>query len=156
MKILKIDNKTEEEYLRQKTVDFNFKKWKQKDITELLKNMRATMKAANGVGLSANQVGLNFRLFVAQVPDDQNRLKFYAIFNPDLIKESKEREVIDEGCLSVPDNYAPLSRAYRVVLTGFDRRGKKLKINAWGLLARVFQHETDHLNGKLFIDRLKK
>ncbi|MDP2638754.1 MAG: peptide deformylase [Candidatus Azambacteria bacterium] len=155
-KILKIDNKTEEQFLRTKTVDFDFKKWTQKDITELLKKMRMTMKEANGVGLSANQIGLNFRLFVAQVPDEQNRLKFYAIFNPEIIKESREKEIIDEGCLSVPENYAPTPRAFKVVLTGFDRRGKKLKINAWGLLARVFQHETDHLNGKLFIDRIKK
>mgnify|MGYP003922156025 CR=1 FL=1 len=113
------------------------------------------MREANGIGLSANQIGLPYRVFVAQVPDLQGRLKFYAIFNPEIVKVSKEKELFEEGCLSIPDKYALVPRYSHIVIKGFDINGKKIKIKAWGLLARVFQHEIDHLDGKLFIDRIK-
>ncbi len=153
--ILLITDKKEETFLRGKTVPFNFTAHPFKEVQTLVKSMRETMKSADGVGLSANQIGLTYRMFVAQVPDSQGQVKFYAIFNPEIIKQSKESETIDEGCLSVPLKFGPVERHYRVTLTGFDMRGKKLKINAWGLLARVFQHEVDHLNGKLFVDKTK-
>ncbi len=153
--ILLITNKKEETFLREKTVPFNFAAHSFKETQELVKSMRETMKKADGVGLSANQIGLTYRMFVAQVHDSQGQMKFYAIFNPEILKQSKESEMIDEGCLSVPLKFGPVERHYRVTLTGFDMRGKKLKINAWGLLARVFQHEVDHLNGKLFVDKAK-
>jgi peptide deformylase len=117
--------------------------------------MRQIMRAADGVGLSANQIELPYRLFVAQVPDSQGRLKFYAIFNPEIVKISKKTELFEEGCLSTPSQYGLVPRPTQLTLKGFDMNGKKIKIKAWGLLARVFQHEVDHLNGKLFIDRTK-
>ncbi len=118
--------------------------------------MRITMQRANGIGLSANQVGLKYRFFVAQVPDLNGRLKFYAIFNPRIVKTSKEIDILEEGCLSIPEKYGLIERKLKIILTGFDPNGKKIKIKAWGLLARVFQHEIDHLDGKLIIDYLKE
>lgn len=114
------------------------------------------MKETNGVGLSANQIGLPWRLFVAQVPDKQGKQKFYTIFNPQIIKSSKEKDILEEGCLSVPNHWGPVERHSKIIISGFNERGKKIKIKAWGILARVFQHEIDHLNGILFIDKTVK
>lgn len=151
--ILTIDEKKNEKFLRQKTVKFDFDKYSRKDIQAIVKSMREIMKKANGVGLSANQVGMPLRLFVAQVPDVNGKPKFYAIFNPEIVKISKEMEILEEGCLSVPETYGPVKRHYRLTLTGQDASGKRIKIKTWDLLARVFQHELDHLNGALFIDK---
>ena len=94
-------------------------------------------------------------MFVAEVPDSEGHLKSYAIFNPILEFSKKEKAVMEEGCLSVPGKYGYVERFTDVKLTGLDKRGRNLKIKAWGFLAHVFQHEVDHLNGKLFIDRAK-
>ena len=167
MKILTIANKKEEKFLRTKTADFDFQEFTKKEINELIKKMRETMTAANGIGLSANQIGLNLRLFVAQIFDepvkrDKNnkiilpspeKMRFYAIFNPEIIKFSEKKSIIEEGCLSVPGVYGLVERPEKITLIGHDKNNKKIKIKAFGLLARVFQHETDHLNGVLFIDR---
>ncbi len=134
--------------MRQKVADFDFTKFSKKEIVALIRSMREVMKKARGLGLSANQVGLSSRVFVAEV-DKKN----YAIFNPKIVDASKEQKGEEEGCLSVPNKYGLTPRSARVVLVGLDRYGKPLKIRAWGLLARVFQHETDHLNGVLFIDK---
>ena len=150
MEIFTIENKKQEWFLRQKAALFDFAKFSRTEITRLLKDMRETMRRAPGVGLSANQVGLPYRIFVAQV-----QRKFYAIFNPEIITHSNEREALEEGCLSVPKTYGTVERSLRVDLRGFDRYGKPLRIKAIGLLARVFQHEVDHLDGKLFIDMAK-
>lgn len=158
--IVTIEKKDGEKFLRVKTVPFDIKKLKDKsrakEIRELIRMMRETMKRANGIGLSANQAGIGERFFIAEVPDGQGRQKFYAIFNPEIVKKSKEMETVEEGCLSIPNAFGLTPRHYEVTLTGYDLRGKKLKIKAWGLLARVFQHEVDHLDGKLFVDRAKK
>jgi peptide deformylase len=155
--ILVISEKKEEKFLRKKTVDFDFKKFTKREIIQLVAQMRRIMHAANGIGLSANQIGLNFNMFVAEVPDvDQGGMKFYALFNPKIEKKSEDMALLEEGCLSIPGKWGHVPRAERVTLTGFDKNGKPVKIKAWGLLAHVFQHETDHLQGKLFIDRTKK
>lgn len=150
MKIYLEKNKTEEKILRKKIAAFDFDKYTKKEIRELIKKMRTTMRRADGVGLSANQVGLNEKMFVAEVDH-----KFYAIFNPKIIKKSDEKSEMEEGCLSVPDKFGTVIRADKVWLEGQNADGKKLKIKAWGFLARVFQHELDHLEGKLFIDKSK-
>jgi len=134
---------------------FNFDNYTNKELKELIKVMRETMKRANGVGLSANQIGLNERFFVAEAPDSQGKQKFYAIFNPIITKLSEEISTVEEGCLSVPETWGSTPRAYRVTLEGQDIKGKKIKLKVWGLLARIFQHEVDHLDGHLFIDRAK-
>lgn len=151
--ILEISDKDNEKFLRAKTREFDFSKYKKAEIRDLVRRMRVIMRDADGVGLSANQVGLPLRMFVAQVPDEQGHMKFYAVFNPTLTKLSKETETIEEGCLSVPDTFGPVERHYRLVLEGQNVDGKKIKIKAWGLLARVFQHEVGHLDGGLFVDK---
>ncbi len=154
--IVTITAKKNEKFLREKTAPFDFKKHGKKEITELVKRMRRVMREANGIGLSANQIGLDMRVFVAEVPDPQGGMKFYAIFNPVVERSGEEKTATEEGCLSIPGKYGDVERATKLTLTGIDKNGKPLKIKAWGLLARVFQHEMDHLNGKLFIDRTKK
>jgi peptide deformylase len=154
--ILVIDNKKEGKFLRKKTVDFDFKKFSKKEVSQLIALMRRVMEQANGIGLSANQIGLEFRVFVAEVPDREGTKKFYAVFNPKIEKVSEEKIDYEEGCLSIPGKWGDVERPEKIVLSGFDKNGKAVKVKAWGLLARVFQHEMDHLNGKLFIDKAKK
>jgi len=156
MKVLTIKNKKEEKFLRTPTKAFNFNKFSKKEIRELIKEMRKTMKEKEGVGLSANQVGLNFKMFIAEIPDKNGKKKFYVIFNPELEKESEEKEIGIEGCLSVPDMIGEVKRTKKITVAGYDKNGKKIKVKAFGFLARVFQHEIDHLNGILFIDKAKK
>ena len=151
MDLLTVNKRDGEKFLRRKTVAFDFPKYPKKEIDELIKTMRAVMKRENGIGLAANQIGMNVRVFVAQVEN-----KFYSIFNPDLEKISEQTINADEGCLSVPMKFGSTPRAEKVVLKGQDKNGRPVKIKAWGLLARVFQHEVDHLNGKLFIDTAKE
>ena len=150
-KILVTDKTEEDKILRKKAAEFDFDKYSKKDIRELIKKMRIVMKAADGIGLSANQIGLNIKLFIAQVDN-----KFYSIFNPKITKTSKEISDKEEGCLSVPDRFGLVQRPEKITLEGFDASNKKIKIKAWGLLARIFQHEMDHLEGVLFIDKAKE
>lgn len=164
-KILKVDNTNEEKFLRSKTLSCTFepdgsikfgdKLLSKREVNDLIMEMKRKMRDANGVGLSANQIGLPYRLFVASVPDHDGNMKFYAVFNPEIEKKDSEEIEIEEGCLSVPGIYGIVARSRKVVLVGFDKGGKVLKIKAWDLLARVFQHEVDHLNGHLFIDKAK-
>lgn len=163
--ILIIENKKEEKFLRTKTKEFQFSKKTAevdgrvltfKEVDELLRTMRKVMKMARGVGLSANQIGLPYRVFVAEVPDSEGHVKFYAVFNPTLEFQRKEKAMMEEGCLSVPGKYGYVERFTDVKLSGLDKRGRSLKIKAWGFLAHVFQHEVDHLDGKLFIDKAKE
>lgn len=154
--IFTLTNKKEEKFLRKRTVDFDFGKFTKKEVDALIARMRRIMQAANGIGLSANQIGLDYRVFVAEVPDAQGGTKFYAVFNPNIEKVSDEKVPYEEGCLSVPGKWGNVVRPEKIVVSGLDKRGKPAKIKAWGLLARVFQHEIDHLSGKLFIDRTKE
>lgn len=148
MKIVTIKDKQESKILRGRVPDFDFKKVDKKKLSETIKKMRKMMEENKGVGLSANQIGLDWRMFVAK---DEG--KFYAIFNPEIVNVSKEMNECEEGCLSVPEMEKNIRRPCRATLVGFDKNGKKLKIKAWGLLARIFQHEVDHLNGKLIADK---
>lgn len=108
-----------------------------------------TMYDAPGVGLAANQVGLSMAFFVYD--DGESNRGFVA--NPEL--SGLEEEVThDEGCLSIPGPFYPTTRALRATLRGQDLKGRPIEVTAEGLLARIFQHETDHLNGMLYIDRL--
>jgi len=149
-------NKKQEKTLRAKAVPFDFSQMDKKEVRELVKNMRETMRAANGIGLAANQVGLPWNMFVAEVPSQGGSSKFYAVFNPVIEKTGGETSIMEEGCLSVPTVYGEVERAEKIVLNFEDKNGRKQKIKAWGLLARVFQHEVDHLHGKLILDRAKK
>jgi peptide deformylase len=118
-------------------------------LRRLAADMTETMYAAPGVGLAANQVGLSIACFVYD--DRDGHTGFVA--NPEL-SELEGEDTMDEGCLSIPGPYHPTSRAMKVRLRGSDRDGRPIDIRAEDLLARIFQHETDHLNGGLYIDRL--
>lgn len=154
--ILTIDNKKEEKFLREKTKDFDFPSQTRQETSNLILRMRKAMRTAHGIGLSANQIGLPHKIFVAEVSQENGAHKFYAIFNPKIEKLGNEKVAVEEGCLSIPSIYGRVERPERITISGCDKNGKLLKIKAWGLLARVFQHEIDHLNGKLFIDRTKE
>jgi peptide deformylase len=126
-----------------------------KAITEterrLVRDMIETMYAENGVGLAANQVGVAKQIFVASA--DQVRGQELIFFNPRLVRrEGVVKEF--EGCLSVPGFYEPVKRAKRVWMKAMTINGKEVEVRGEGLLSRIFQHEIDHLNGFLFIDRL--
>lgn len=157
-KIYTINNKKEEKFLRQKTPIFDFSKFNRKEINNLVKTMREMMKGADGIGLSANQLGLPFRFFVAQAPmmNTNKKSEFYAIFNPQITKFSEDILLMEEGCLSVPKIFGEVARPEKIVIEGFDKNGRIIKIKTRGILGRIFQHECDHLNGILFIDKAKK
>jgi peptide deformylase len=117
----------------------------------LVANMLETMRAAPGVGLAGPQVGVLERVFVWEVDGS-----FGAVIDPVIEERSTETEEAEEGCLSVPGLYYPVARAARVTVSGVDESGAVVSLEADGLLARVCQHEIDHLDGVLFIDRLSE
>jgi len=123
------------------------------DLQQLIDDMAATMYAAPGVGLAANQVGSPHRLFVANPLEDRDPAKLLVVINPEVV-ESDGEMVSEEGCLSVPDFREEVRRARRVLLRGLDREGRPIEVEGHDLLARIFQHEMDHLNGLFFVDRL--
>jgi peptide deformylase len=119
-------------------------------IQKLIDDMIETMKQAPGVGLAAPQVGVPLRLAVLDVED-----KITVLINPEIVKRIGEVE-LDEGCLSVPGFWGRVNRASRVSVKALDRNGKELRIrDAEGLFAQALQHEIDHLDGHLYIDRME-
>ena len=119
-------------------------------IQKLIDDMIESMCAANGVGLAAPQIGVSLRIVVIGIPDEEP----FALINPEIVKTSGERRV-DEGCLSVPGYRAEVTRAQVVVAKGLGRDGKPQRIKAReDLLAQALEHEIDHINGQLYIDRL--
>jgi len=123
------------------------------ELQQLIDDMVETMYAAPGVGLAANQVGSAHRLFVANPADDRDPSKLLVVINPEIV-ESDGEFAHDEGCLSIPEFREDVRRARRIVLRGLDREGRPLEVEGHDLLARIFQHEMDHLNGLFFVDRL--
>ena len=124
---------------------------KSPEIKELIADMVATMKEANAVGLAAPQVGHSLRLFTANVEN-----KIYVFINPEVKDLSFENVPFEEGCLSIQKIWGPVIRSRKLTIKALDENGKPIKIRAKGLLARVIQHEIDHLDGKLFIDKAEK
>ncbi len=123
------------------------------DLHQLIEDMVETMNAAPGVGLAANQVGSLHRVFVANPSEDHDPGKLLVVINPALV-ETQGELVSEEGCLSIPEFRDEVRRARRVLVTGLDRNGRPIQVEGEDLLARIFQHEIDHLNGVLFVDRL--
>lgn len=125
-------------------------------LVDLARRMLETMRNANGVGLAAPQVDVQLRFFVAELPaDEENDLpaETYILFNPEIVKAQGE-QVGYEGCLSIPGYVGEVARADLVTVKALDERGQAVRYKAEGYLARVFQHEIDHLDGVLFTDRL--
>lgn len=121
-------------------------------ILNLLEDMAQTMYDANGVGLAAPQVGISKRLIVIDAQDEHGLIK---VLNP-VIVAAEGKETTVEGCLSFPDVAGEVERAAAVKVRGMDTDGKPVEIVASGLLARAFQHEIDHLDGILFVDRVSR
>ncbi len=127
------------------------------ELEQLAADMHATMRTADGVGLAANQVGLLVRMFVFDCPDADDNRHRGVIVNPALtLPHPSDRQLDDdlEGCLSVPGTYQMLARPSTATVTGVDTYGAPVSITGTGLLARCLQHEVDHLDGRLYLDRL--
>jgi peptide deformylase len=124
------------------------------NIQDLIDNMAKTMYEAPGIGLAAIQVGINKSLMVYDISPKDEKRSLQVLINPRIV--SREGSILseDEGCLSVPDFRSDVKRAAAIVVEGLDRNEKPIRIKAEGLLAIVLQHEIDHLNGILFIDRI--
>lgn len=130
------------------------------DVTALIEDMIETMRAASGIGLAAPQVDVGLRVITIEYgegledPDAPNQpLKLYAVVNPEISYRSSETVIGNEACLSLPGYFGEVERSTAVTVTGLNRHGLPFHLEAQGWLARVFQHEIDHLNGVLFIDR---
>jgi len=126
-------------------------------LQQLIDDMVETMREAPGIGLAAPQVAQSVRLFVAELEENQELPgsgKTYIVFNPEYVFKSDELVDGAEGCLSIPGWAGEVTRHEQVVVKGLDKQGKRIRIEAEGLLARVFQHEMDHLDGVLFTDRI--
>lgn len=122
-----------------------------KDVQELALSMLETMRGANGLGLAAPQVGKNLRLCVIEEGGET-----YVLINPQITAKSKTKVLMEEGCLSFPGEFFPISRPEEVKVRYIDEKGVAKKIKGSGLLGRALQHEIDHLDGILVIDRIKK
>ena len=125
-------------------------------LHQLLDRMLETMREAPGVGLAAPQVGVDLRVAVIEYPDDEddpeNTMRVYELINPEIIR-SKGAECGQEGCLSIPGLVADVDRATYILLRAQDRNGREFRLKAYDWLARVFQHEIDHLQGVLMTDK---
>lgn len=146
LKILTYPN----EILRRESAEIPEKGITAKEMREFCADLLATMKKGDGVGLAAPQVGRNIRLVVVST---KNGPLF--MFNPEIIKRSWRKEWDEEGCLSLPMIFGQVKRNHGVTCVFCDSEGQTAELKASGLLARVIQHETDHLDGVLFIDKAK-
>jgi peptide deformylase len=122
------------------------------DLQRLIEDMFETMYDAQGIGLAGPQVGVGRRIIVVDVKEEGSQP--FAMLNPRIVASSEETEKGEEGCLSIPGVSGVVNRPAAVVVEGLDRHGKPMRMEADGLLARCLQHEIDHLDGILFLDRL--
>lgn len=136
-----------------KVTDFGY------ELQTFIDDMVETMREAPGVGLAAPQVDVSMRVIVVEFGDEEDEevpLKLYVVVNPEIIRPSNETDTSTEGCLSIPGFVGDVVRPTAVVVKGLNRRGKPVRIKAKGWLARILQHEIDHLNGILFTDRAER
>lgn len=126
------------------------------DVRRIISDMTETMYAEPGVGLAATQVGIDQRIIVYDVSGTDTPPQPQALINPEIVTAEGEQVSENEGCLSVPDFRADVHRAWRVEVTGVNQDGQSVSIKAEGFPAIVLQHEIDHLNGVLFIDRISR
>lgn len=119
-------------------------------IKQLISDMNETLEVNNGLGLAAPQVGQSLRVILAKPAPNK---KAVVLINPEIKKTSRKKEIMVEGCLSLPNTAIAIERSRKITVVGLDIDGKKIKIKAEGLLARVIQHEIDHLDGTLIVDK---
>jgi len=129
------------------------------DLQSLADDLVETMRSAPGVGLAAPQVNVPLRVIVVEFnesEDEEVSPKLYVVVNPEITRFSSEDEIGTEGCLSIPGIVGDVERPLTVTIKGLNRRGQPQKIKASGWLARIFQHEVDHVDGVLFVDRAER
>jgi peptide deformylase len=126
------------------------------EVRRLADDMLATMYDAPGIGLAAIQIGVPLRLLVIDISKDEDNRDPLVAINPEIVAVGDELSVHEEGCLSIPEYYAEVERPARLTVRYLDREGRQVQTEATGLLATVFQHEIDHLDGVLFIDHISK
>lgn len=147
LKIIKYPN----DFLRRKAREVKVEELKDPKIQRLIFDMARTTEAEKGVGLAAPQVRSDLRICTVKSGDE-----IFALINPKVKSASRKKDIFEEGCLSFPGEFFPVERPIKVKVQARDIEGKKIKIKADGLLARVLQHEVDHLDGILVIDRAVK
>ena len=153
LEILTVDNAQQLAILRSKSKKVQRVTPK---LAAFAERMLETMRNANGVGLAAPQVGVLQRFFVAELPEDEEQgyaRETYILFNPEIVKGRGEQTGL-EGCLSVPGYIGEVTRQDQVTIKGLNQRGRPVRLKVEGYLARVLQHEIDHLDGVLYTDRL--
>jgi len=123
-------------------------------LKKLVRNMHDTVKKAEGIGLAAPQVGHDLAIIVVEL--ESLGLPPFALINPEIIESSKKKNEMEEGCLSIPKVFGMVSRPESIKFRGFNIQGQEIVAHADGMLAKVLQHEIDHINGVLIIDRIKK
>ena len=122
---------------------------------DISKRMIELMLKAPGVGLAANQIGVLKRIVTINIPDESKKInQIQTFFNPSIIFYSKKKVILEEGCLSLPQQYADIERPEEIVIKYINEKNEKIEEKKYGYEARVIQHEVDHLDGKLFIDYL--
>ncbi len=131
-------------------------------VQKVIKDMRETLRSYSakgfvGVAIAAPQIGIPLRIFLVEDAEairvkEEPLLPFLVAINPRIVKASAKHEVVGEGCLSVPEHYGVVSRAKNATIRAYDEHGKEYERGAGGLLAQIFQHECDHLDGMLFVD----
>jgi len=139
---------------------------KSPQIQKVLKDMRTALlgykvEGFNGVAIAAPQIGISLRIFIVHdtdkaEKDDEHQLPDLVAINPTITKLSKRKRIVGEGCLSVPEHYGAVKRSLNATIRAYDAEGNLYERGAGGLLAQIFQHEVDHLDGTLFIDRAEK
>lgn len=159
IKIIQKENKV----LRQNAKEIPVEKIKSKEIKKVLKRMSKTLnESENGVALAAPQIGESLRIFIVKTFPltsgsadhvDENKKSPMVFINPVIIKISSKKNIVDEGCLSVEGVYGTIKRAEKLTIEAYNENGEKKTRGASGLLAQIIQHEIDHLNGVLFIDK---
>lgn len=140
-----------DERLRLKSKTVEASSIKTADFQELILNMTETMLHKDGVGLAAPQIGRQQRIIIVNTKDGP-----IALINPEIVKKSWRKESDEEGCLSVPDIYGQVKRYYKITVKAMNQQAEEIEFKAVGLFARIIQHEIDHLDGILFIDKAKK
>ncbi len=136
--------------LRKKSLEISLNSIKNKEFQHFCQDLALTMIKKDGVGLAAPQVSKNIRIIVVNTKNGP-----VCMINPQITKKSWKKEWEEEGCLSIPDTFGKVKRNKKIQCIYLDKNGKKNKIAAFGLLARIIQHEVDHLDGILFIDKAK-
>ncbi|MBI3573510.1 peptide deformylase [Candidatus Kaiserbacteria bacterium] len=148
--------------LAQRTKEVPKELFGSKELGRILKHMSASLRAtSHGVAIAANQIGLSYRIFVVRgfVMAGKERSDEdvdVAFVNPKISKLSRKKELMDEACLSVPGLHGAIKRSLLATVTAYNEKGKKFERGASGLLAQIFQHETDHLEGILYVDKAEE